>query len=244
MEEMNRFLEVGWVLDKVKASFIWEAPSVVRLGRLDHASSKAVTACPAVLQQEAALFEIKCPIDVKLSLVNEQGQWLFRNDLGNKSAINTEYLQNMLIMMPEDQWRHPERPVIQMHTPYRCVTDQRSYLNMMPPFYDYKASRWPGVVLGGRFQLDNWPRKLMWSFEWHDTKQSLWLKRSEPWFCLKFDGENPGQNVRMAEAEWTNDLEEYVRGMDEVTNYVNKTMSLMKTASDRRPSKLLSMRHR
>ncbi len=235
----SRVLDVGWLLDPVKAEMIWAAPKAVDLPTLEHASAKAVTACPAVLQHEARLFEIACPIDVQLSLHRQGDRWMFSNDMGKDSAINTEYLQNMLVLMPEDQWRHPKRPVVQIHTPYRFVADDYCYINKFPPFHDYKGVRWPGTVIGGRFQLDVWPRKLMWAFEWHDTSAPLVLKRGEPWFYLRFEGRDPAMNTRMMQAQWTPELEDYVRGIEEVTNYVNKTLSLFKTAQERRPESLL-----
>lgn len=245
MNTQSRFLEVGWLLDKVKAAFIWDAPAPVDLPSLDNPSAKAVTACPAILQHEARLFAIPCPIDCQVSIVTDaSGKIHFRNDLGKDSPINVEYLQNMMMLMPPDHWRHPKRPVVQFQTPYRFISDEECFITSMPPFHDYKASRWPGTVFGGRFQLDVWPRKLMWAFEWHDINQPLTLKRGEPWFYVRFEAQNPQRNTRLFEADWTPELEEYVRGVEEVTNYVNKTLSLFKTAQERRPANLLSKKQR
>lgn len=41
---------------------------------------------------------------------------------------------------------------------------------------------------------------------------------------------DPAKNSRLVEAELTPELEEYVAGIEEVTNYVNKTLSLFKIA--------------
>ena len=239
-ERTSRVLEVGWVLDPVKSSFIWDDPRPVKLPKLDRPSAKAVTACPAVLQHEARLFEIPCPIDVSFSAVVEGGQVHFRNNDGDASAINNEYLQNLLVLSPPDQWRHPRRPIIQLHTPYRFISDEECFINELPPFHDYKADRWPGVVIGGRFQLDVWPRKLMWAFEWHDLSKPVVLKRGEPWFYVRFEPMDPARSCRVVKAAWTEELTEYVHGMEEVTNYVNKTLSVFKTARARRPKTLLS----
>ena len=49
------------------------------------------------------------------------------------------------------------------------LTDDPVYLNQLPPFLDYVNPPWPGVLIGGRFPADVWPRQLMWAFEWCDT---------------------------------------------------------------------------
>lgn len=243
-ERISRILEVGWLLDPVKSQFIWEGPRRYRAPRLENASAKAVSACPAVLQHEARLFEIPCPIDVSIKAVVADGQVQFENLNPERSGISTDYLQNLFMLMPADQWRQPNVPLIQMHTPYRFIADEECYLNALPPFHDYKSDRWPGVVVGGRFQLDVWPRKLMWAFEWHDVSKPLVLKRGEPWFYVRVDGLDPVRSCRLVEAQWTDELRRYVDGLEEVSNYVNKTLSLFKTAQSRRPQSLLKTRRR
>ena len=79
----SRILEVGWLMDKVNAALIWGKPKVIDLPSLEDASAKAVTMCPAVLQHEARLYEIPCPIDAKFSIqTDNSGRVGFRNELG------------------------------------------------------------------------------------------------------------------------------------------------------------------
>jgi hypothetical protein len=46
--------------------------------------------------------------------------------------------------------------------------------------------------------------------------------------------------VRLVEAEMTPALEQYLKGMDTVTQYVSRTFSLFPTARSRRPQQLLT----
>jgi hypothetical protein len=79
----------------------------------------------------------------------------------------------------------------------------------------------------------------MRAFEWHDTGQDLILKRGEPWFCARFETEDPSRKISLVEAEMTPELQQYLKGMDTVTQYVARTFSLFPTARSRRPKQLL-----
>ncbi|MEM9531961.1 MAG: hypothetical protein AAGA23_13705 [Pseudomonadota bacterium] len=241
----DRFLEVGWVMDPVKASTIWYSPEALDLPVLDDPSAKAVTACPAVLQHEARVYQIRCPIDAQFSAgIRPDGTLQFNNELGHDSPIDVNFLDELIVPMPPDQWRDPKRPIFQIVTPYRFVCDDYCFIEETPPFHDYKGDRWPGLIISGRFQANVWPRRLMWAFEWHDMKKPLVLKRGEPWFYVRFEGRDPAMSNRLVEAQWTPELKEYVDGIDTVTNYVKKTFSLFKTAEERRPETLLKRRQR
>ena len=102
----------------------------------------------------------------------------------------------------------------------------------------------PGLVIGGRFPIHIWPRSLMWAFDWHDPTKDLVLKRGEPWFYLRFEANDPSRPVRLVEAEMTPELREYCQGLDGVTNYVNQSYQLFKTAEERRPTTLLKKKER
>lgn len=241
----KRILDVGWVIDPVPAGVLWDAPSVLKYPMRKEASAKAVQSCPAVLQNEMRLLEVPCPIDAQISIKRDMnGRWMFNNDLGKDSPIAVEKLDDMLVLMPVDHWRHPDRPVIQIHTPYRFVVDETCVFTQLPPIRDYKGDRWPGLLIGGRFPLQDWPRRMMWAFEWYDTSKPLILKRGEPWFYIRFDGFNPERPIRMVEAEYTDELRDYCRQVDAVTNYVSQTFSLFSKAKARRPKQLLVRKKR
>ncbi|MBN9023210.1 MAG: hypothetical protein J0H08_14185, partial [Rhizobiales bacterium] len=120
-----RAIEIGWLLDTDKAAFIWDAPR--RLTRTEPAPehAKAVAYCPAVLDHEARLFEVPCPIDVNLGFrYDKEGRPGLVNLDGDKSAIRGNALNDMLAIVNKREWRHPDRPIIQLITPYVFIADE------------------------------------------------------------------------------------------------------------------------
>jgi len=84
---------------------------------------------------------------------------------GPMSTVRPSGLQTLLIMSPQQEWRDPTKPILQMVTPYVFVSDDPVYVNQFPPFLHYNKHRWPGVQICGRFPIDVWPRVHMWALE-------------------------------------------------------------------------------
>jgi hypothetical protein len=194
---------------------------------------------------ESRLFEVLCPIDATVGFGFDQktGAPTLVNAAGEKSAIRGKHLGQMIALTQRSEWRHPQRPILQMITPYHFLADEQVYMTQLPPFGHYRDPPLPGVMIGGRMPIDVWPRQLMWAFEWHDTKQNLVLRRGEPLYYVRFETADPATAVRMVETEMTPDLNAYLKGLTGVANYVNRTFSLFATARRRRPGKLLCPRH-
>ncbi|MEC9346960.1 MAG: hypothetical protein VYB54_12095 [Pseudomonadota bacterium] len=238
----RRVVEVGYILDAEKAGFIWEAPrQCQRRGDPPVAHAKSVAVCPAVLDYEARLFEVVAPIDMQLRFrFDDNGQPQLINALGERSPIRSKHLRQMVAVMPRSEWRHPDRPIIQLITPYIFVSDDICWMNQMPPFNSYTGRMWPGLMIGGRLPIHIWPRPMMWAFEWYDTTKDLVLRRGEPWFYMRFESDDPRRPIRLVEAVKDERLETYMRGLNSVTNYVGRTFSLFQVAEQRRPPKLLT----
>lgn len=238
----RRVVKVGWVLDPdTNSTFIYDSPARFgRTGENDYASDKAVHKCPAVLDFERRLFVVPCPVDLSVRILRRPDGAPFLSATDDAQvSIAPDKLDQLIHLMPDAAWRHPDHPVIQFSTPYRFVADVPVYINQVPPYLDFPADPWPGVLISGRFPLHLWPRRLMWAFEWFDTDKPLIFKRGQPWFYVQFETETPGSQIRMVEAEFTTELERFCRGLDGVTNYVNQTFSLFQTARKRRPAQLL-----
>ncbi len=238
----GRIAEVGWIIDTEKAGFIWPAPK--RLSRVDSdvRHAKSLRFCPAMIDYEARLFEVACPIDVRIRMGKDEktGAPVLINALGDQSPIRSNHLGKMVHIVPQKEWRDPEKPVIQISAPYLFLSDEPIWMNQLPPFNHYRNPGLPGLLVGGRFPIDVWPRHLMWAFEWHDTSKDIELKRGEPWFYVRFEANDPSRPVKLVEAEMTPTLREYVNGCSTVTNYVGRTFSLFETARERRPAKLVT----
>ncbi len=81
---------------------------------------------------------------------------------------------------------------------------------------------------------------MLWGFEWHDTTKPLVLSRGEPLFYIFFETTPQERPVQLVEAAKTPELMQYFEMITGVTNYVNQTFSLFKTAEERRPARLLT----
>jgi len=219
---------------------IWDSPKPVRTETVKNPIAKSVTQCPAVLDFDRRYFVITSPIDIHLRLSTKDGELGITNMLFDKSPIRPEALAQLIVFQPQAEWRHPQRPVLQMMTSYVFVSDDPIYVNQYPPFLDYiPASSRPGVQINGRFPIDIWPRSLQWAFEWHDMSKDLIIKRGEPLFYVGFEGSDPTASVRLIEAKRTPELLGYIDSITGVTEYVSQTYSLFKNARERRPARLL-----
>jgi hypothetical protein len=242
----GRTAEVGWVLETNKAGFIWDGPRKLSLDHPGSKHAKALNYCPAVVDHEARLVEVPCPIDLNLrfSWPDKSKPPDLINAAGDQSTVRPKHLREMIALVSPKEWRHPNRPVLQVITPYLFIADEVVYMTQLPPFSHYRSTPWPGLLIGGRFPIHIWPRALMWAFEWHEPSKDLVLRRGEPWFYVRFETEDPSRPVRLVEAQMTPELKEYAAGASAVTNYVNRTFSLFNTARERRPEKLLVPKRR
>lgn len=233
----SRAYTVGWMLNTENASIIWDSPKPVRI-ESQSVDPRSVGQCPSALDFDRRHFAINCPIDVHLRL-DMTGGMDITNVLADKSPIRADALKRWIVFQPRHEWRHPQRPVLQMLTPFVFVSDDPVYINQYPPILHYSADARPGIQINGRFPIDIWPRALMWAFEWHDTTKDLILRRGEPLFYVRFEGPDPAAPIRLIEAKKTPELQSYVASITGVTEFVGQTYSLFKTARERRPAKLL-----
>lgn len=241
----RRPVEVGWLIDTDKARFIWGEPKRVRTIDPNARHAKSVSNCPAFLDYEAHMFEVPCPIDARLGIkIDEKGAAALVNLDGESSGIRNSHLSKMFSINSKNEWRHPNRPIIQFITPYIFIADEPVFMTQMPPVQHYHPEPWPGILIGGRLPIHIWPRVMMWAFEWWDISKPLVFKRGDPWFYLGFETTDPTRSIRMVEAEMTPDLREHIQGAAAVTNYVNQTFQLFKVAEARRPAKLIQRKLR
>ena len=237
----SRVVDIGWTLRHAKASFIWEQPRTVLSKGPRPTHAKVVSLCPAVLDHESRLIEITCPIDARIRFQRDaQGRPVLENALGDASPIRSNHLGQMVRLVSEKEWRHPQRPIIQIITPYLFLADEPVWLTQLPPLHAYLPAPWPGLLIGGRYPIDVWPRTLMWAFEWHDPAKDLVLKRGEPWFAVRFETMDPSRKTRLIKTKLTPMLEDYIQGLEGVSNYVRGTFSLFDVARRRRPKTLLA----
>lgn len=238
-------VRVGWLLQEPKGGVLFDDPERFRSLDANREHAKSASRCPAVLNMEARYFVVKCPVTLHLSFERDpQGRPCLRNQLGDKSPLRGNKLAQFVNLVGEAEWRHKERPTLQIKTPYLFVCDEPAYLTQLPPFMHYLPAPWPGTLFGGRFPIHVWPRPLMWAFEWHDLSKDLILRRGDPWFYVGIETAAPDRPISLVEAEMTPELDEYMQQITGAVNYVNQTFSLFKTAEKRRPKSLLKQRDR
>ena len=236
---------VGWLLREERGAALYEAPRRVRSAPMSRTHAKSASRCPAILNLESRHVEVACPFDLPLGFVRDsEGRAGLRNLAGASSPVRASRLADIVHLVNEAEWRHPDRPTVQMSLPYVFVSDEPVYLSQFPPFQHYRSDPWPGTLFGGRFPIDVWPRPLMWAFEWHDVEKPLRLSRGEPLFWCQFETVPPDRPFRLVEAARTPELEAWLEGMAGVVNHVNRTFSLFRTARERRPAVLVRPRER
>jgi hypothetical protein len=240
LTENGGMTKVGWLLDAPSGSVLYYAPERVRTTPGGPTHAKSAARCPAVVEMEARHFLIRCPFDLHLALARtKEGQWGLQNKAGAAGGVRSARIKSIVHMVAPEEWRHPDRPMLQINAPYRFVADEPVYLTQMAPFMHYESHALPGTVFGGRFPVHLWPRALMWAFEWHDLTSDLVLKRGAPWFYAIFETNRPDRPVKLVEAEMTPELERFAHSIDGVDNYTNRTFSLFENAAARRPRRLL-----
>lgn len=239
----KRTITVGWTVRAPNGSVLWAPPQPFVRNDPKPGSAKSVQVCPAAVDFDHRHFVVPCPVDIKLQFERKADGKLSLNDAdGDDSSVRLEGLRKIMALHQQNEWRHPERPIIQMFAPYVFVADDPCYIVQSAPYLHYNPTPRPGIQIGGRFPVHIWPRPLSWGFEWHDITKPLIMKRGEPWFYVHFETENPSAGVRLVEQEMTPELEKYVDSIVDVSNFVNKTFSLFSEAQRMRPHKLVRAR--
>jgi hypothetical protein len=241
-ESTSCAVDVGWVIDPNREpTFIWGAPHRLSRPETKTTHSKGVSICPAINEHESRLYEVCAPVDLHLRFkLDQRGDPAMTSIDGEMSSIRPQFLSKLMMAVHPAEWRHPKRPMIQVMTPYLFVADEPVYMTMFPAIYHYPEKRLPGMMLGGRFPIHIWPRELVWAFEWYDTASDILIDRGDPWFYVGFEAADPSRRVRLIEAEMTPQLREYSAGIRGITNYISHPYSLIETAKQRRPEKLLT----
>lgn len=233
-------VQVGWLFNDEANSVIFHDPERLRSADVNRSHAKSASRCPAVISLESRYFVIRCPLDISLGFHrNNDGKPMLKNLLGDSSPVRPKGFDRYLTMNKEAEWRYPDRPTIQITTPYVFISDEPVYINQLPPFMHYLEDPWPGTLFGGRFPIQNWPQTLTWAFEWQDVSKPLILKRGAPWFYVNFESLSPDRAISLIEAENTPELKSYMNSVSGAVNYVNQTFSLFKIAGTRRPRQLL-----
>lgn len=232
-------VRVGWFLYEKRTGVVFAPPERIRSAEVNRKHAKSASRCPAIINMESRYFMIRVPYDIHLRLMRKDGKTTVRNMAGDGGSIRGQTLGKRLHVVAEKEWRYPDRPTIQLSLPYTFIADEPVYITQLDAFMHYNPNPIPGTIFGGRFAIQNWPRPLMWAFEWHDTSKDLILRRGQPWFYVLFETLPQDRSVSLIEAEVTQELRDYMTHTAAAVNYVNQTFSLFKDAGRVRPAELL-----
>ncbi|MEM8837917.1 MAG: hypothetical protein AAGE89_07480 [Pseudomonadota bacterium] len=233
-------VSVGWLLSEEKASVIFYPPERLKVEQHGTPHGKSVARCPAILGLEARHFIIRSPFDLNLRFGRtKEGKAVVQNAAGNQSALRPEAFKRRVRLQSEAEWRKPGCPVLQVTLPYIFIADEPVWISQLPAFAHWTTPQRPGLMLGGRFPIDVWPRALMWAFEWRDLSQPLIVKRGDPLFYVSFEASPPSRPVKLIEAERTEELSTYMERISGAVDSVNQTFSLFDQARRFRPETLL-----
>jgi hypothetical protein len=121
----KRGAQVGWLVQAPEAAFIWAAPRPLKRADPPNRNAKSVVRCPAVIDHESRLFEIACPLDLHIRFgLNDAGEPSLYDASFEQAAMNPATMAQVLTLVPHDHWRHPDRPMLQIQTPYRFLSDE------------------------------------------------------------------------------------------------------------------------
>lgn len=231
-------VDIGWFVDSQFGDFVFPDPVAVKSNRSKALSERAVQACPAVNELERRLFQVTCPFHIELAIEkNDQSYDLFIVD--KNTRIDRDIAGKFVQLMDPAIWRSPDVPVIQLSSPYVFFSDEVAYLQQLAPSLDSGHLNWPGLLIPGRFPIQNWMRPLNWAFEWVDVNRTVRLRQGQPLYYVQFETERPADKINLVRAQITDDVRRFQKGASGAPKFVSNTFRLMDVAAKRRKKKLL-----
>ena len=97
----------------------------------------------------------------------------------------------------------------------------------------------PGLVLQGRWNINSWIRPVNFVFEWWDTSMDLFIKRGFPILNLMFLPKDQDSNIRLIEAEETEEVIAMAKNVQSINSYIKNVFSVLPSVEKRRPKKLV-----
>jgi hypothetical protein len=230
---------VGWFLPRsLEARSIWFDPVPYRDQDAFRKQQGPVRFCPASDAFGSSIYVIRSPFDVDLRCeLMDDGCAV---SIGEKSSITAEKLAPLLKVHPRAEWRHPDRPLLQMMLNYYFISDEDVDLQYLSPLTtSFFKPPLPGLVLQGRWNIHSWVRPVNFVFEWWDPATPLFISRGQPILNIMFLPSRRSQTVELVEAEETQDVMAMALQVQNVNSYIKNVYSILPTVRGRRPKKLV-----
>lgn len=236
---MGTRLKIGFVAVDKKSSLAFPVPRVLKQTRALPLGDRAVQACPAVNTFERRCIEILAPFSIRLRCVATQEERINLHVVDSGTRIDPELVGSFVSLMPRSTWRSSKIPVVQIALPHFFICDETCYVTQTPPWASVNGVSYPGQFISGRFPTHVWPRTLNLAFEWSNLSEDFRMKRGQPVSYLLVEGADPERQIDLVEAIMTEDLQNYVKGIEGVVKFTSGSFSLFSRASEIRPPKLL-----
>ncbi|MHC8864657.1 hypothetical protein ACYVVI_05645 [Arenicellales bacterium IMCC57338] len=218
-------MEIKWFLLKIEASKIFFEPVAQNIGVKKSPGIRGPLSCPAVVDRSRRIFSVAAPFDLRFRFTGNMDNPEIR-PVYPDTSITFDKLKGVFVLSPKEEWISPDRPVLQLMTPYVFYSEKACYLTQTFPREEIGRGA-PFRIIEGRFPIHRWKRPLSWAAEWVDTSRDIVLRRGKPWFDLSFETESPEDSLRLSRVLLSNELEKELLENKDVTSYVRGTFSLM-----------------
>jgi hypothetical protein len=231
-------MRIGWFAELPESGVLFDTPRpIAHILDRQPSDQKSADHCPAVQRARASLYVVPCAFSLSLRCTRQGSGWELRLDR-SQSELSVEAASRAVHLMPRREWRHPDRPVIQILAPYVFISDDDVELSQLPAYQHYFEERRPGILVAGAFPIRDWVRPLNFAFEWYATNHPLVLRRGEPWFYVGF-ANGAGERITLEQITKTPAISSYMAALRGVSGFTARTFDLIERARRIRPPTLL-----
>jgi hypothetical protein len=230
---------VGWFLPRtLEARSVWFDPVRYSWQPADQRNSGIFLQCPAYQNFSRNLFVIRCPFDLHLQCqVSDEDCQI---SVGEKSSIKAEKLASFIKIHPKEEWREPDKPLLQLMLNYYFLSDDDLDIQYISPLTTtYFEPALPGLVLQGRWNIRAWIRPVNFVFEWWDTSSDLLIARGQPILNVMFLSRDLEAKTSLIEAEETAEVIAMARGIQNINSYIRNVFSVLPSIVKNRPRRLV-----
>ncbi len=187
----NRVAEVGWILNTHQAGFIWDAPRKITrpTGKAHHA--KALNYCPRRQRPRRAAVRGAVPHRPQYRLPLQGRAAADRQPLGRRIDHSRQASRADVRRRRAQGMARPNRPIIQVMTPYIFLADEPVWITQLPPYYYYPQVPWPGVLIGGVSPSTSGRAGWYGPSSGSTSASPITISRGEPWFYVSFETMDP-----------------------------------------------------
>ena len=230
---------VGWFLPRsLEARAVWFDPIPYSWQPAGERNSGLFLQCPAYQKFSRSLFVLRSPFDLHLRCQVSDREC--EVSVGARSSIKPEELAQFIKIHPANEWREPDKPLLQLMLNYYFLSDDDLDIQYLSPLTTtFFEPALPGLVLQGRWNIQSWVRPVNFVFEWWHTSADLIIGRGQPILNLMFLSNKLDANTTLIEAEETPEVVAMARRVQNINSYIRNVFSVLPGIVRRRPRRLV-----